>query len=176
MKKAIATAAVMLALSAQGWAQGPRPVMEIFFDGLERHEAALVANAAARCAGLFYVQSALMLRDTNDKEAAEAFQESASSLQISMVITNGMIRKNRGVEVDNDALMEDAQQQTSANVGFYSDRMKVNQLNTGEMFGQDELIKLDLKLCPLLPDLLDSEAWAKTLMTNDWSFWDDNFK
>lgn len=176
MKKIMGVLVIMLSASAHALAQGPKPVAEIFVDGLERHEAALVANSAARCAGLFLIQGALMLRDTNNKEAAEAFQESAVRLKRSMIITNGMIRKNRGVEVDNEALMEDAQQQTSANVAFYSDRMKTNQLNTGEMFGQDELIKLDLQLCPTLADLLDSEAWAKTLMTNDWSFWDENFE
>ena len=117
-----------------------------------------------------------MIRDAGNTEAAEAFQKSASNLQLSMAMTNGMIRKNRGADVDGDTLMEEVQQQTSVTMTFYTDRMKDNQLNTGEMWGQDELIKLDMEFCPQFPRMIGSDAWAETLMTKDWGFWDETFK
>ena len=169
MRYFLALIALAFSLSAHS-----KPVMEIFFDGLERHEAALVSNSAARCAALFYVQSAILTRDTNETQLIEQLQQGASELQKSMVVTNGLIKMKRGVEVDNDALLQEVHQQTTATMDFYTERMKANQLSTGEMWGQDELIKADMEFCPLLTQLINSDAWFETVMTDDWSFWDEN--
>ena len=159
------------------WSAHSKPVIEIFFDGLERHEPALVSNAAARCAALFTVQAAVITRDAPDEEMIGQFQEAASNLQRGMLATNGMIKMKRGVEVDQEmkeTLLQEVHEQTMATVEFYTDRMRANQLSTGEMWGKDELIKADMEFCPMLTRMITSDAWGNTLMTDDWSFWDEN--
>ena len=147
---------------------------QIYFDGLARHEKAMVANATARCAGMVTVQQAVVTRDAPQSPALAAMSTTKETLVSAMLATNYMIAEQRGATRPASAYVEDAQGQIEAHTTFYLERMQKNQISTGEMFGQDNLIIQDMEFCgQLLPTLLDNEYWLAVLENNDWTFFDD---
>lgn len=163
--------ALALAFSANALAQ-PQAVVEMFMTGMDRHEMAIISNATARCSALMNLQSAIIDRDTSDEALAERLSEVGSNMLMATALTNAMIYKHRGKDISQDEIFDQALGQQSAMLDFYSERMQANQMRTGEMWGQDQLMVSDMEVCPTLYSVLDSKPWINTLETGDWSHWD----
>jgi hypothetical protein len=151
------------------------PVSDMFFNGLKRHEIALVANAAARCGALYTIVGQVLLRDTADTAAAERFDETGMNFSLIAMHSNAALLKQRGVNVDVAALNESALKQLDQFTEIYVERMTKNQQSDGEMWGSDELIQSDISFCTNLT-ILNGDEWSNTLITGDWKFWDELFE
>jgi len=151
------------------------PVVRMFMNGMERHEFAMVSNAALRCSSLSMLISAVLRRDTNYSETAKRLEDQSNDYSIVGQYTVAALRKHRGVDVNVDEIQERVSQQMSQFAEIYVKRMNSNQLSTGDMWSSDELIKGDLESCKNLR-ILSSEEWGKTLESNNWDYWDEAFK
>jgi hypothetical protein len=167
--------AVVIGSSFSKAADSPAPVADMFINGMERHEFALVSNAALRCGSLYLLMSAILTRDTNDSDTAKALEEQAKNYSIMGLYTAAALRKRRGVDVNVDEIQERVVLQSKLFTELYGARMKSNQASTGEMWGSDELIKGDIEFCKMV-GVLSSDEWAKTLTSNNWDYWDETFK
>lgn len=169
MKKMLLAVALVFSANASAQSQA---VAEMFMAGMDRHEMAIISSATARCSALMNLQSAVIQRDTSNEAVAERLSEIGSNMLMATALTNAMIYKQRGKDISKDEIFDQALGQQSAMLDFYSERMQANQMRTGEMWGQDQLIVADMEVCPKLYSILDSKAWINTLETGDWSHWD----
>lgn len=151
-----------------------QPVALMFMGGMEKHEFSLISNSASRCGSLFSVVSQILARDTSDTEVAESLGELGDNLLLIAMMTNGALLKHRGKDVEFDELQQRSLQQLDVFTEIYVKRMTSNQASSGEMWGQDTLIKSDMEFCKRLK-ILFADEWSETLVTNDWSYWDKIF-
>lgn len=151
------------------------PVMEMFFNGMERHEISMIATAATRCGSLNMVVGGIIARDTSDTNVSDSLTELGTGLVTIGLYTNAALMKLRGVEVDMASLQKRALNSQDMFTKIYLERMEKNQARTGEMFAGDELIKSDLEFCKSLT-ILTSDEWLETLTTNNWDYWDEIFQ
>ena len=151
------------------------PVVRMFMNGMERHEFAMVSNAAIRCGSLYMLLSGILTRDTNDKDEAAKLNEQGLLYGQVGIYTVAALRTHRGVDADISEIQDRVVQQMGQVTEFYVARMTSNQASAGEMWGSDDLIKGDMKFCSKL-GVLVSEEWGKTLESNNWDYWDEAFK
>lgn len=151
------------------------PVMNAFFDGMKRHELAIISNVATRCGTLNLIVGQVIARDTPDKAVSDNLTELGENLLVIGLYTNGALLKHRGKDIDMADLQDRGLKTQDRFTEIYLGRMNRNQINTGEMWGSDEVIKSDLEFCQSLR-ILFSDEWVKTMETNDWDYWDDAFK
>lgn len=151
------------------------PVSNMFFNGMERHEMAMVATAATRCGTLNLVVGEIIARDTPDTTTVASFREFGNGLLMIGLYTNAALMKLRGVDVEMADLQERALNSQKMFMEIYGKRMERNQARTGEMWSGDEVIKSDLEFCKSLT-IVTSDEWIKTLQTNNWDYWDETFQ
>ena len=151
------------------------PVLHSFFDGMKSHELAIISNVAARCATLNLIVGQVIARDTPDKAVSDKLTELGENLLVIGLYTNGALLKLRGKDIDMADLQDRGLKTQDRFTEIYLGRMNRNQINTGEMWGSDEVIKSDLEFCQSLT-ILFSDEWLKTMETNNWDYWDDAFK
>ena len=151
------------------------PVMGMFFNGMERHEIAMISTAATRCGALNMVVGGILVRDTSETDASDSYTELGTGLVTMGIHSNAALMTLRGVELDMASLQKRALNSLDMFTKIYLERMEKNQARTGEMFGGDELIKSDLEFCKTLTILM-SDEWVETLKTNNWDYWDEIFQ
>lgn len=150
------------------------PVINMFFNGMERHELSLVANASFRCSALYQMMGAILQRDTDDKQTVDGYLNAGSELLMIGMYTNMALFKHRGNELEQGDAQNRALGQLDMFMKAYSERMTQNQASFGEMFGSDELMKSDIEACQMISQIVLSEPWGETIVKNDWTFWDEN--
>ncbi len=151
------------------------PVSNMFFEGMERHEMAMVATAATRCGTLNLIVGEIIARDTPDTTTVASFRELGNGLLMIGLYTNAALMKLRGTDVEMADLQERALNSQRMFMEIYGERIERNQARTGEMWNGDEVIKSDLEFCKSLT-ILTSDEWIKTMQTNNWDYWDESFK
>jgi hypothetical protein len=151
------------------------PVSKMFFNGVERHEMAMVATVATRCGTLNLVVGEIIARDTSDTATVASFREYGNGLLMIGLYTNAALMKLRGADVEMAVLQERALNSQKMFMEIYGERMERNQARTGEMLSGDEVIKSDLEFCKSLT-ILTSDEWINTLQTNNWDYWDETFQ
>lgn len=150
------------------------PVMNAFFDGIKRHELAIISSVATRCGTLNLIAGQVIARDTPDKALSDKLTELGENFIVMGLYTNGALLKHRGKDADMADLQDRGLKTQNRFTEIYLDRMNRNQINTGEMWGSDDVIKSDIEFCQSLT-ILFSDEWLKTLETNNWDYWDDAF-
>ena len=151
------------------------PVMIPFFDGMKRHELAIISNVATRCGTVTSIVGQVVARDTPDEAVSESLIELGEGLLVTGLYTNAALLKHRGKDIDMTELQDRALKTQDRFTKIYFERMTQNQINSGEMWGGDEVIKSDLEFCQSLT-ILFSDEWLKTMETNNWDYWDGVFK